>query len=1385
MAENKNINAQLTIKANSTNSISFADDGAFTVLNADAVLRVNQRIEVWGGGSGKQYLDVRDQSGNVKIMLNAEDNSYFAVNNVGIGTTSPGAKLEVNGDGTNTGGIALREGTNQVHYIYTDGPYQYNLIGSSSPNWRWGQQGGDVKMALNNNGLGIGTTSPDAPLTVHSSTDPEIRFGYSSSQDHRIVWDSSKVYIHADPENANASSAIGLGVDGTIGLLMDNEHDVGIGTTSPNTRLHVADSTTGVIMRIQNSSAGEESSLRFQALSSTSTQEYADIALDPQAGSGALVFRNPYTSERMRIDGSGNVGIGTTSPSTSLHVVKDASWEVARFEADSYPTATVYSQAAAKYAQLNIYDTRINSEPTMELRADTPHFNIRLDDTGNVLTILDGGNVGIGTTSPSYKLDVAGDIYISNGESLYLGNANSRISSNSSSDILYFPNNDHIFGSVISGADVERMRITEAGNVGIGTTSPDEKFVVSDGANINFKVGQLSHQTVANPGVGFTFSRTSSDAPLMAMGVLEDDDLGVMSRNTIQFLTGGTNNYQYTTERMRIHADGNVSVGTTNAYARFSVKATSHNNGISVNRQADNTAAIYIGNDGGNNPILAANNADMLFGRDLSGTFTERMRLTNDGNLGIGTTSPQAALHINNYNLPQLLLDGGDDSTGDIVVPNGEILQIGHWNTGTSTYTDRFRIIANGNVGIGTTSPGAKLDVAGSIGVTSGDTFGYDNSGAAIYMNTAGVGLSGKFATNGYSRNLIRSDGSATIQIGDNTSLISLIKVQAGSSGVDGVVSFLTKNSERMRVHHDGNVGIGTTSPSYKLDVSGDAGIGGTLYSNDIEVDGGNQIVVNNSASAGHITIGGIQNEAENGYMRGNVRFSRDDDQITYDNVNNVFVHAGGSSTDWSMIAHHSDGMRIYSGASDSSGWSKSYTDFKTDYMSIYINNSGNVGIGTDSPSQKLHVEGGNILVGTDSGDPFNASALVGIQGTTAAYFQAKTNTSGTAGLLLGDTDDDYHAGLIYNNSTSAFTFNAGNSTRLTIDGTSGNVGIGTTSPTYKLDVNGGIRTSSVTGPGILDLVAPTSFLRFQANANNIFYDAGGNHYFRTASGASTSMIVTSAGNVGIGIGTTSPSSKLHVQIPTSNNGSRQEIQRWVNTGQNSVSLFAYGGSIDLIQIGAWNSEQNIAIVTEALTSMSATTAKGIYIKSGGNVGIGTTSPSHKLDVNGDIAVKGASIINKASAALVIGDIAGTDSVTNLTLTTAGRNTEVFLDDAGNVGINDTTPSYALDVTGTIRATGDVIAYSDARVKENVETIPNALDRVKAMRGVGYNKIGSEERSIGVIAQEMLDVMPEVVHTDDQGMHSVAYGNLVGVLIEAMKEQQQQIDELKAIIANR
>ena len=114
-----------------------------------------------------------------------------------------------------------------------------------------------------------------------------------------------------------------------------------------------------------------------------------------------------------------------------------------------------------------------------------------------------------------------------------------------------------------------------------------------------------------------------------------------------------------------------------------------------------------------------------------------------------------------------------------------------------------------------------------------------------------------------------------------------------------------------------------------------------------------------------------------------------------------------------------------------------------------------------------------------------------------------------------------------------------------------------------------------------------------------------------------------------------------------------------------------------------------------------------------------------------------------------------------------------------DVGL-DNLSSSGNALAGTFTATGDLIAYSDARVKENVETIPNALEKVTALRGVNFNKIGEEKRSTGVIAQEVAEVMPEVVHESEDGMLGVAYGNITGLLIEAIKDQQKQIDELKA-----
>jgi hypothetical protein len=106
---------------------------------------------------------------------------------------------------------------------------------------------------------------------------------------------------------------------------------------------------------------------------------------------------------------------------------------------------------------------------------------------------------------------------------------------------------------------------------------------------------------------------------------------------------------------------------------------------------------------------------------------------------------------------------------------------------------------------------------------------------------------------------------------------------------------------------------------------------------------------------------------------------------------------------------------------------------------------------------------------------------------------------------------------------------------------------------------------------------------------------------------------------------------------------------------------------------------------------------------------------------------------------------------------------------------------FQMDMSGNLTMKGDVIAFSDERVKENIRTLDSALEKTLKLRGVSYTRTDSNDKStkIGVIAQEILAVVPEVVSRDANGTYGVSYGNIVGLLIEAIKEQQQQIDELK------
>jgi hypothetical protein len=125
----------------------------------------------------------------------------------------------------------------------------------------------------------------------------------------------------------------------------------------------------------------------------------------------------------------------------------------------------------------------------------------------------------------------------------------------------------------------------------------------------------------------------------------------------------------------------------------------------------------------------------------------------------------------------------------------------------------------------------------------------------------------------------------------------------------------------------------------------------------------------------------------------------------------------------------------------------------------------------------------------------------------------------------------------------------------------------------------------------------------------------------------------------------------------------------------------------------------------------------------------------------------------------------------------------IFVDTANErVGVGTTVPSSTLQVSGTITCI-DVNSTSDVRLKENIHSIKDPLDKIMKINGVGFRWKENKDEAIGVIAQDIEEVIPEVVKNSGD-VKTVNYNGLIGVLIEAVKEQQRQIEELKKQINN-
>ena len=525
----------------------------------------------------------------------------------------------------------------------------------------------------------------------------------------------------------------------------------------------------------------------------------------------------------------GYVGIGTTAPQYPLDIsgsnirsFSTAGGAEPGFIAD-YPSSNGYGGFFIHVN--NTRRWRIGSVGDTNVQ---PALNFWQEGTGSRMIITNTGNVGIGTTSPGYKLDVNGPIGISGFRfvdqsthyfrifepagniALYLGNATDPAN--------YYDNTSHTFRN--RGGSSNYVTINSSGNVGIGTTSPASRLhVVGSEAYIRVTDSDDSGVFFIGNASGFGYIRAFSR---------DFRFLNAAGTSLINIASGGNIGIGTTGPSARLHVfDSNESPATGNLL----VTSTGGNASIRIDSQNTSKYTYFTLSQGGVGKFelgITPTSSDLYINHNVqSGANGAAIYIKKaDGNVGIGTTAPGAPLTIYKASNPWIRVNGGgafsyiqlDDgaSYGYLFKNTSSDTSNGALAGAMYTYTDSgkafqhihsgtplFTILSGGNVGIGSTSPGYKLDVVGDINFSSTLKFG----GINVISNASGdVYLNGR---------VIRNESNSSqdgMYIGYNST---------GTTNAH-IRFYANAGNERMRIQaNDGNVGIGTTSAGKKLDVEG------------------------------------------------------------------------------------------------------------------------------------------------------------------------------------------------------------------------------------------------------------------------------------------------------------------------------------------------------------------------------------------------------------------------------------------------------------------------------------------------------------------------------------------------------------------------------------
>ena len=1160
---------------------------------------------------------------------------------VGIGTNNPGSLLQIGNDATNPTIILESTSTGDEATVQSAGIEFGETTGARGSIWYTGN--GYMHIGMNNRSR------------------EHMRFSYNATNTY--VYGS--LYLNGATTYFPASG------------IWNSSGNLGIGTTSPVAKLGIG--VTGRVIHLGN--GGTVAGLTTP----TARDEAVNLGYlqDNYNPTSTLLWGGSLTGNIFN-NNTGNVSIGTSSAAAKFSIYNNNAYSLSSLET-SINAANAFRIRGRNTAAATLVISSL---------ANTLDYGIQaVNDAGDAGTNISinpfGGNVGIGTTDPALKLEVktaattsiangfgifnqlSGTSALGNGAALLLGYNNSQyynkiatvFEQNNPSYlnpalVFYTMNNTYLAGS-----EVERMRISSNGNVGIGTSTPGAKLDVyygttrlwhSTGAYTQFNANELNHYT-STGGANTLF--------IQYPGGNWHTNIG---RGAL-FIQGN---------------NGNVGVGTSSFPAYDGVASKLRIYGSSSTGVVVDTPTSSVSDF-----ILASNNSPKwhLLNRSASGDRFElfaggagaKLVVLQSGNVGIGTTNPTSTLHVygegNVINVSQRFIGGLDltPTENDQAVPLGYLKS--NYNSSSTLFwggslTGNISNNNTGNVGVGTTSPAQKLHVAGNLRVDN-SIYVYDPTYySRIYYEDSG----GKFVNHiqrwgGQFNWRMQSSGEVT------RNLASLVAVPDSSINFfemysqTGGASTVRINTNGSSYFNGGNVGIGTTNP-------GTAKLSVEINSTSTDFNASSYpLKLRNVAWTGN-QITGI--EFWNGVQK-TVPTAR------------IISQMNGSGA---------GGENLYFQTQPSSAINPNPNQPTTKFSILA---DGNVGIGTAVPYAKLHVYNAvdgvfNGLVVDNrktygAGTGVNETSRILLSLSESSAVDPLNRVMGYIESGVNSESNSTDGWLALGSRTSA---NATEKLRIT---SNGNVGIGITNPGAKLQVYGDymrLQANNATN-------SPTRFqFGDQAGQNQAFlmHDAGSswysglslNHYytgnnvytysntsstwkgaasilmrhdaailFRTISdGTSTEppirMIVDNSGKVGLG--TTTPSMTL--SIYSSGSGTRV-----VNVGNGAVAglvltptnpdeaasksyvdglfgnAFMQGGnSFNANATLGTNDNFNLNFETNSTTKMVLNTS--------GYLGIGTTTPAARLQVKGGLILNHTSVADANYTATVDDYVIGYTSLT-------------------------------------------------------------------------------------------------------------------------------------------